>query len=281
MCKVLLKVFYIVFIGMLLFKKEKIVNKFGFIVYVYLMQCVVEDEIVVLLLYEECVFELDINEEVVNCWFDKIIVGLLFVQSLDFKKKFVSKCVVYGVVNCIELIVWDIVIYFNENIKQLDLGLKGQVVIDSKCDVICYKWVLDDIGLVISVVVIFLLDMCEGNSEVDEDVMLEVQKWWKQNIVDLYFDFGDYEKQVLYDFGSDGVLDLLIVVDKLFIGFDELCNIVFYIDKFLKDYNLIQVVVCVNCLYDVKCYGVLVDYCGIFKELDIVVCVYQELEECI
>jgi len=279
MRKALPRAAYIAFTGTPLLRNEKTANKFGPIVHAYSMQRAVEDETVAPLLYEERVPELDINEEAVNRWFDKITGGLSAAQSSDLKKKFAGKRAVYGAANRIELIAWDIASHFNENIKQLDTGLKGQVATDSKLDAIRYKRALDDTGLVTSAVVISAPDTREGNSEVDEDSMPEVQKWWKQNIVDQKRDAEDYEKQVLQDFGSDGSPDLLIVVDKLLTGFDEPRNTVLYIDKPLKGHNLIQAVARVNRLHDAKRYGVLVDYRGILKELDIAVRAYQELEE--
>ena len=279
MRKALPRAAYIAFTGTPLLKNEKTANKFGPIVHAYSMQRAVEDETVAPLLYEERVPELDINEEAVNRWFDKITAGLSPAQSSDLKKKFAGKRAVYGAANRIELIAWDIANHFNENIKQLDIGLKGQVATDSKLDAIRYKRALDDTGLVTSAVVISAPDTREGNSEIDEDAMPEVQKWWKQNIVDQKLDAEDYEKQVLQDFGSDGSPDLLIVVDKLLTGFDEPRNTVLYIDKPLKGHNLIQAVARVNRLHDAKRYGVLVDYRGILKELDIAVRAYQELEE--
>ncbi|HET9033876.1 MAG TPA: HsdR family type I site-specific deoxyribonuclease [Dokdonella sp.] len=279
MRKALPKAAYIAFTGTPLLKNEKTANKFGPIVHAYSMQRAVEDETVAPLLYEERVPELDINEEAVNRWFDKITAGLSAAQSSDLKKKFAGKRAVYGAANRIELIAWDIANHFNENIKQLDIGLKGQVATDSKLDAIRYKRALDDTGLVSSAVVISAPDTREGNSEIDEDAMPEVQKWWKQNIIDQKLDAEDHEKQVLQDFGSDGSPDLLIVVDKLLTGFDEPRNTVLYIDKPLKGHNLIQAVARVNRLHDAKRYGVLVDYRGILKELDIAVRAYQELEE--
>lgn len=278
MRKALPKAAYIAFTGTPLLKNEKTANKFGAIVHAYSMQRAVEDETVAPLLYEERVPGLDINEEAVNRWFDKITASLSSAQSSDLKKKFAGKRAIYGAANRIELIAWDIATHFNENIKQLDLGLKGQVATDSKRDAIRYKRALDDTGLVTSAVVISAPDTREGNAEIDEDAMSEVQKWWKQNIVDRKLDPEEYEKQVLQDFGSDGSPDLLIVVDKLLTGFDEPRNTVLYIDKPLKGHNLIQAVARVNRLHDAKRYGVLVDYRGILKELDVAVRAYQDLE---
>lgn len=269
---------YIAFTGTPLLKDEKTANKFGPIVHAYTMQRAVEDEIVAPLLYEERVPELDINEDAVNRWFNKITVNLSDAQRADLKRKFAKKGAIYGAANRIELIAWDIATHFNENIKKLGLGLKGQVATDCKLDAIRYKKALDDTGLVTSAVVISAPDTREGNSDVDEDTLPEVQKWWKQNMVSHGHDPETYEKQIVSDFGTDGAPDLLIVVDKLLTGFDEPRNTVLYIDKPLKGHNLIQAVARVNRLHDAKRYGVLVDYRGILKELDTAIRAYQDLE---
>lgn len=258
MKKALPKAAYIAFTGTPLLKDEKTSNKFGHIVHAYTMQRAVEDETVAPLLYEERVPELDINEEAVNRWFDKITSNLSDAQRSDLKRKFAKKGAIYGAANRIELIAWDIATHFNENIKKLGLGLKGQVATDSKLDAIRYKKALDETGLLTSAVVISAPDTREGNSEVDDDTLPEVQKWWKQAMATCGNDPEAYEKQVIGDFGTDGAPDLLIVVDKLLTGFDEPRNTVLYIDKPLKGHNLIQAVARVNRLHDAKRYGVLV-----------------------
>jgi type I restriction enzyme R subunit len=265
---------YVAFTGTPLLKNEKTANKFGPIVHAYTMQRAVEDETVAPLLYEERVPELEINEEAVNRWFEKITAGLSDKQKSDLKKKYDRKGAIYSAANRIELIAWDIATHFNENIKKLAIGLKGQVATDSKRDAIRYKQALDETGLVTSAVVISPPDTREGNTDVDEDKQPEVQKWWKQNVGS---DAEGYEKRVLQDFGTDGDPDLLIVVDKLLTGFDEPRNTVLYIDKPLESHNLIQAIARVNRLHDAKRYGVLVDYRGILKQLDTAIRAYQDL----
>jgi len=72
---------------------------------------------------------------------------------------------------------------------------------------------------------------------------------------------------------------LLIVVDKLLTGFDEPRNAVLYIDKPLKQHNLIQAIARVNRLHDQKKYGFLIDYRGILVELDAALTEYQDLAD--
>ena len=267
---------YIAFTGTPLLSEEKNAGKFGPIVHAYSMQRAVEDETVAPLLYEERVPELTINEQAVSRWFDKITAGLSDLQKSDLKKKYARKGAIYGAAGRIELIAWDIATHFSQNFKQLGTGLKGQLATDSKQDAVRYKRALDDTGLVTSAVIISPPDTREGNTEVDEDSLPEVQKWWKQNVA---ADPEGYERDVLAGFASDDDPDLLIVVDRLLTGFDEPRNTVLYIDKPLKGHNLIQAVARVNRLHDAKRYGVLVDYRGILKELDTAIRAYQDLEQ--
>ena len=265
---------YIAFTGTPLLKDDKTTNKFGPIVHAYTMQRAVEDGTVTPLLYEERKPELEVNEKAIDNWFDKITAGLSDEQKSDLKKKWGKKGPVYGSANRIELIAWDIAVHFDENIKKLGQGLKGQIATDSKRAAIRYKKSLDETGLVTSAVVISPPDTREGHTDVDEGELPEVQQWWKDNVKG---DAEDYEREVIEDFSTDGPPDLLIVVDKLLTGFDEPRNAVLYIDKPLKQHNLIQAIARVNRLHDAKKYGLLIDYRGILKELDTAIDAYQDL----
>ena len=87
----------------------------------------------------------------------------------------------------------------------------------------------------------------------------------------------DYLKYVKNEFIHGCEIDLLIVVDKLLTGFDEPKNAVLYIDKPLKEHNLIQAIARVNRLHDQKKFGLLIDYRGILAELDTTIADYQNL----
>lgn len=274
MCKALPNAALVAFTGTPLLKQDKTTNKFGPIVHAYSMQRAVDDETVAPLLYEERKPELTVNAKAIDNWFDRITVPLSEEQRSDLKRKFESKGAVYGSDNRIELIAWDIAAHFNANIKALDQGLKGQVAADSKLSAIRYHKHLSATGLVSAAVVISAPDTREGHESVDESALPEVQQWWKQHVG---HDALAYERRTIEDFGSAGSPDLLIVVDKLLTGFDEPRNAVLYIDKPLKEHNLIQAIARVNRLHEEKQYGLLIDYRGILDELDTSVRDYQDL----
>ncbi|MCK4503562.1 MAG: type I restriction endonuclease subunit R, partial [Desulfuromonadales bacterium] len=172
----------------------------------------------------------------------------------------------------IRLIALDIANHFFKNI---DDGLKGQLACDSKASAIKYKQFLDEAGLFESAVVMSPPDTREGNTAVDENSLPEITKWWKANVGSL--EEKDYTRQLVERFDKDDDLKLLIVVDKLLTGFDEPKNTVLYIDKPLKEHNLIQAIARVNRLHPKKAFGLLIDYRGILAELDTTIAKYQDL----
>ncbi|PCH74713.1 MAG: DEAD/DEAH box helicase [Rhodobacteraceae bacterium] len=267
---------YIAFTGTPLLKKDKTRNKFGPIVHAYSMQRAVEDGAVTPLVYEERKPLVDINEQAIDAWFDKITAGLSDQQRSDLKKKFSTRGQIYGASNRIDLIAWDIAQHYNENFAKLDLGLKAQLATDSKTSAIRYKKALDATGLVTSAVVISPPDTREGHEDTDETKDPEVQAWWKANVGN---DAESYEARIIEDFATDGSPEILIVVDKLLTGFDEPRNAVLYIDKYLKGHNLLQAIARVNRLHDAKKHGFLIDYRGILTELDTSIKEYQNLAD--
>ncbi len=265
---------YIAFTGTPLLKNDKTTNKFGPIIHAYTMKRAVEDGAVTPLLYEERKPELDVNEKAIDNWFEKITTGLSDQQKSDLKQKWGRKGPIYGSANRIELIAWDIAIHFDENFKKLGQGLKGRLAADSKLSAIRYKKALDQTGLVTSEIIISPPDTREGHEDVDESETPEVQQWWKENVGN---DWQERERQVIEDFSTDGRPDILIVVDKLLTGFDEPRNTVLYIDKPLKQHNLIQAIARVNRLHEEKKFGYLIDYRGILPEFDTALEQYQDL----
>ncbi|MGY0586293.1 MAG: type I restriction endonuclease subunit R [Paraglaciecola chathamensis] len=268
------KAAYIAFTGTPLLKDDKTENKFGKIIHSYTMQQAVEDKTVTPLLYEERIPELNVNDKAIDAWFERSTSKLTDKQKTDLKKKFSQKGQIYQTEGRIELIAYDIADHF-QNFKQQ--GLKGQLACDSKASAIRYKKALDKIGTVTSVVAMSAPDTREGHEAVDQESKDIVQNWWKANVNKM--DEKAYTKAIIEDFGRDYGPDIMIVVDKLLTGFDEPKNTVLYIDKPLKEHNLIQAIARVNRLHSKKQFGYLIDYRGILKELDTTIEKYQDLAE--
>ena len=263
---------FVAFTGTPLLKDDKTTNKFGPIVHAYTMQRAVEDRTVTPLLYEERIPDLEVNERAIDSWFERITEGLSDDQKADLKRKFAKKGQVYGADDRIRLIALDIANHF---VKNIDEGLKGQLACERREDAIKYKKYLDEAGLFESALVMSSPDTREGNTAVDESSTPLVTKWWKENVGSQ--DEQTYTKHLIERFDKDDSLKILIVVDKLLTGFDEPKNAVLYIDKPLKEHNLIQAIARVNRLHPKKKFGLLIDYRGILAELDTTIQKYQDL----
>jgi type I restriction enzyme R subunit len=266
------KAAFVAFTGTPLLKDDKTEGKFGKIIHAYTMQRAVDDQTVTPLLYEERIPDLDVNARAIDSWFERITEGLTAEQKTDLKRKFARKGEIYSVDDRIRLIALDIANHF---VKNIDDGLKGQLACDSKASAIKYKQYLDEAGLFESAVVMSPPDTREGNTDVNEAALPAVTKWWKDNIGST--DEQTYTKAIIERFDKDEALKLLIVVDKLLTGFDEPKNTVLYIDKPLKQHNLIQAIARVNRLHPLKKFGLLIDYRGILAELDTTLQKYQDL----
>ena len=70
---------------------------------------------------------------------------------------------------------------------------------------------------------------------------------------------------------------ILIVVDMLLVGYDVPIVQVMYLDKGLKEHTLLQAIARVNRIYDPgKTYGLIVDYCGITKDLQKALAIFEQ-----
>lgn len=274
------KASFVAFTGTPLLKDDKTENKFGKIVHAYTMQRAVEDKTVTPLLYEERIPDLDVNERAIDAWFERITQGLTDEQKADLKRKFARKGAIYSAEDRIRLIALDVVNHFTQNI---DDELNGQLACDSKASAIQYKAFLDEAQATLpakqrfeSAVIMSPPDTREGNTAVDESSVPVIAQWWKDNVG--AEDEQAYTKRMIARFAEpQDPLRMLIVVDKLLTGFDEPKNTVLYIDKPLKEHNLIQAIARVNRLHPKKEFGLLIDYRGILAELDTTLGKYQDL----
>lgn len=130
-------------------------------------------------------------------------------------------------------------------------GFKAQIVVfDRECCVL-YKKVMDELlGPDASAVV-----MSSAQHDKPE---------WKAHIRD-----KDAEEKLLDRFRNPAdPLKLVIVTSKLLTGFDAPILQVMYLDKPMKDHNLLQAICRVNRTYgQTKTHGLIIDYIGIFDDV--------------
>jgi type I restriction enzyme, R subunit len=160
-------------------------------------------------------------------------------------------------------------------------GLKGQFATSSKRAAIQYKKLLDQFGKVRAEVIISPPHTREDNDSVNAADTSEVQLFW-DDMMDRYTTPEKYQDEIIESFkNGDGENDpqILIVVDKLLTGFDAPRNAVLYVDKRLKEHNILQAIARVNRVFEGKNHGLVIDYRGIFGEMNDALDLYAKLEQ--
>lgn len=267
---------YIGFTGTPLLKKEKsTAERFGGFIHKYTMRQAVADGTVVPLLYEGRIVELDVSREALDQWFERRTQDLTHEQKVDLKRKMSRYEEVNRTRARLETIAWDVAEHYRKNWRKT--GFKAQFATASKELAIQYMYALEDEGIDCKVIM-SAPDTREGNEDDNPHHTPMVQQFW-QRMMQLYKSEEKYLSEITASFGREDGTEILIVVDKLLVGFDEPRNTVLYIDKPLKEHGLLQAIARVNRLYEGKDYGYIIDYRGVLGELNEALDTYNALEE--
>lgn len=266
---------YLGFTGTPLLKKEKsTAAKFGGFIHSYTMNQAITDGVVTPLIYEGRMSELRGDQQQIDKWFDRITSDLTEDQKLDLKRKFRREEELNKSEERLQEITYDIIQHFSEFRNS---GLKGQLAVSSRQDAIKYKKFFDDFGDISTEIIMSPPDTREEHTEVDEAEIPEVQRFWK-SMMDRFGTAKAYQDTIIDRFKRSDEPEIIIVIDKLLTGFDAPRNGVLYIDKRLKEHNILQAIARVNRLFDGKEYGLIIDYRGIFGQLNEAIELYKALE---
>lgn len=266
---------YIGFTGTPLLKKEKsTAQKFGGFIHKYTMNQAVRDGAVAPLIYEGRMSELHGDKDQLDSWFERITYNLTDEQKLDLKKKFKREEELSKSDARIAEIAYDIAEHYKATYR--GTGKKGQLAVSSKEMAIKYLRLLDGFDIE-AAVIISSPDTREDHTSTDESTVPEVQQFWKAMMAK-YGSEKRYNESVTDAFKYSDTPEVIIVVDKLLTGFDAPRNSVLYIDKHLKEHNILQAIARVNRLHEGKEYGLIIDYRGIFGELNEAIDTYRALE---
>ena len=267
MKKVFSEACYLGFTGTPLMRREKdSFAKFGGEIHRYTINQAVEDKAVLPLLYEGRLVDQWVNDENgLDRRFEQIARHLNEEQVLDLKKKWARFQKVASSERRLEMIVFDI----NEDVRKRlqGTGFKAMLATSSKYEAIKYHKLFEEMGDIKTAFVISAPDSREGHSEVDDENKAFIQEEWS-SVMKKYGDEEKYLDKVKDEFVNGDEIELLIVVDKLLTGFDAPRATVLYIDKLLKEHNLLQAIARVNRLYEGKDFGFIVDYRGLLGDLD-------------
>jgi type I restriction enzyme, R subunit len=150
----------------------------------------------------------------------------------------------------------DIASHYSEHIEPN--GFKAQVAVFDREACLLYKEQLDEVlGPDSSAVVM-------SPSKKGTEGWLPLYEKWKA-----HFDRSkDDEEKLLDRFRDPGdPLQILIVTSKLLTGFDAPILQAMYLDRPLRDHNLLQAICRTNRTYPEKTHGLIVDYLGIFDDV--------------
>lgn len=260
---------YLGFTGTPLMKEQKknTVLKFGGFIHTYTITDGVRDKIIVPLLYEGKMIGQSVNQKAIDNRLEIITRNLNDKQKEEVMRKWSRFEKIASSDQRIKMIAFDINNHFVKNYKKTNSNFKAMLATNSRPEAIRYLEEFEALGDINAMVVISPPDQREGYDEVDASSKNKVKQFWDK-IISEYQNEEAYEDYVKEEFISGDKIDLLIVVDKLLTGFDAPRATVMYIDKSLKEHNLLQAIARVNRLCEGKDYGIIIDYRGLLSELD-------------
>ena len=270
---------YISFTGTPIMKKDKnIFNKFGGLIHKYSLDDALKDKAIVPLIYEGKMVDQEVTREAIDMRLEMLTKNLKQEAKDEVMQKWSRFEKVASSEQRLELIAWDIASNYNETLK--GTGFNAMLACNKKVEAVKYYNIFRSEFPELEVaVVISPPDTREGEDDINEETT-DIVKRFYINTLENYKNEEEYEETIKSKFIS-GDIDILIVVDKLLTGFDAPRASTLYLDKQIKEHNLLQAIARVNRLCDGKDYGYIVDYRGLLGELDKALTMYQEagLEE--
>ncbi len=222
---------------------------FGEPISIYSIDKALKDGVVVPIYYEARLVELHLTNEFIDEEFEKISEGLEPEMKENLKIKYARLEQLILNPERIEKIAKDIVEHFNKRVQEFE-GKAMVVVISRKVAVELYN-AIKKIPDAPSVEVVI-----SGNKQKDpEEFHPHIRN--KHQMEELLNNFKNPDKDP----------KMVIVVDMLLTGFDVPCLHTMYIDKPMKNHNLLQAIARVNRVYKDKPGGLIVDYIGIADDL--------------
>ena len=214
----------------------------------YSFQDSIRDKATLPLHFEAVDVKLHINKDAIDEAYSQMTDELSELDRDDLAKRAAKMAVLIKAPARVNAICQHIVKHFQEKVEPN--GFKTQVVtFDRECCVL-YKKAMDElVGPEASAIV-----MHTQGGKSDEYAEWKLAKDEEEKLLDRFRDPND-------------PLKFLIVTSKLLTGFDAPILQVMYLDKPMKDHNLLQAICRTNRVYPGKTHGLIVDYLGIFDDV--------------
>ncbi|MDA1888153.1 type I restriction endonuclease subunit R [Bacillus cereus group sp. BY105LC] len=242
---------YLAFTGTPINKEDKSTKRtFGPYIDKYTIEQAVEDGATVPIFYEARMANLHVQGDSLDELFERQFREYSEEDRERIKKKYATEEAIISSQKRIKRIVLDMIEHYETHIQPN--GFKAQIVAISREAAVMYKEMLDELSNYESRVI-----MSAGHNDKEHLQKHHLSK--------------DEEKDVIARFKkpmSEDKLCFLIVCDKLLTGFDAPIEQVMYLDKPIKEHNLLQAIARTNRTYDKKTYGLIVDYYGVSRFLE-------------
>ncbi|QLK27190.1 type I restriction endonuclease subunit R [Natrinema zhouii] len=239
--------FYVGFTGTPIEKDDRDTRQtFGNYIDTYTIDQSLKDDTTVEILYQGRLADMHLEGETLDTMFDRIFDDYTDEEKAEIKKRYARTQDLAEAETRIERVTLDIIEHFESEIADT---FKGMVVTTSKRAAISYKEKLDELNGPESRVVI----------SHDHNDPESVKKWAPSDS-----ELSKYKDSFV---DPDGEVELLVVCDMLLTGFDAPVAQVMYLDKPLKEHNLLQAIARVNRPFPDKNHGLIVDYYGVSNEL--------------
>jgi len=193
--------------------------------------------------------------------FERVFSDLDKEMKDKLKKQYVTKGKIAEAPSRIKRIALDLVKHYTTHIEPN--GYKAMLVATSREAAVIYKEELDKLNAPLSKII-----MTSNLGEKGKD-----GKSW-----DTYYLTSEQREQEAEKFKNpEDPTKIIIVVDMLLVGYDVPICQVMYLDKGIREHNLLQAIARVNRPYDEpKTHGLIVDYSGITKELQKALEMFEE-----
>jgi len=216
----------------------------------YSIQQAIDDGATLPVTYEARLSKFSIDEDEIDRQFDELTSDLSNEQKEVLVKKYGKKAALVKLDTRIEAVSQDVVEHFKAYVEPN--GFKAQVVCYDREATAKYKQVLDRLISPDNTKIIYSAG--DHNTDLEELQKYNTSKKEKEQII---ADFKD----------PNHPLKLLLVCDMLLTGFDAPIEQVMYLDKPLRDHNLLQAIARTNRVYPNKGCGKVIDYYGMTKNL--------------
>ncbi|WP_394174002.1 type I restriction endonuclease subunit R [Guptibacillus hwajinpoensis] len=252
---------YLGFTGTPIDKEDKSTTRtFGPYIDKYTIEQAVDDGATVPIFYEARMTELHLQGETLDRLFDRKFRDYKEEDRERIKKKYATEEAILAAPKRIEQIVMDLIEHYENHIMPNEF--KAQIVAVNRMAAAQYKQKLDELSNLESALII-----STGPNDSENELLKD------------YGVTPDEEKQLIERFKkpfSEDKLSILIVCDKLLTGFDAPIEQVMYLDKPLREHNLLQAIARTNRTREGKDYGLIVDYFGVSNFLEKALAIFSK-----